>query len=115
MDKRIITSQRDTLSRTQEYTQEEIIMEIHGEKDSPNKGLLVVSDGSVKVNDMEHGWVIANYDSEKIVCGAATAQGKGSSLRDAGYGMSRRYSFMILVGVYTYTNPQDICICLQNI
>ena len=63
----------------QEYSPAEI-MEIHGDKDSPNEGLVIVSDGSVKVNNMAHGWVIATYDGKKIVCGAAAAQGKGSSL-----------------------------------
>ena len=59
----------------QEYSPDDI-MEIHGERDSPNEGLLVVSDGSVKVNNMAHGWVIANNDGTKIVCGAGAAQGK---------------------------------------
>ena len=65
------------------YTPDDI-MEIHGERDSPNKGLLVVSDGSVKVNNMAHGWVIATNEGKKLVCGAGAAQGKGSSLRAEG-------------------------------
>ena len=89
------------------HTPEEI-MDIHGERDSPNEGLLVVSDGSVKVNNMAHGWVIADYDGNKIVCGAGAAQGKGSSLRAEGYGMLAATVFMTLVG--EYTNRKDICI-----
>ena len=52
-------------------------MDIHGERDSPNEGPLVVS----------HGWVIAFYNGTKIVCGAGAPQGKGSLLRAEGYGM----------------------------
>ena len=91
----------------QEYSPDDI-MEIHGERDSPNEGLLVVSDGSVKVNNMAHGWVIANNDGTKIVCGAGAAQGKGSSLRAEGYGMLAATVFMTLIG--EYTNRKDICI-----
>ena len=91
----------------QDYTPAEI-MDIHGDKDSPTEGLLVVSDGSVKVNNMAHGWVIANNDGKIIVCGAGAAQGKGSSLRAEGYGMLAATLFMTLVG--EYTNTKDICI-----
>ena len=91
----------------QDYTPEEI-MDIHGEKDSPKEGLLVVSDGSVKVNNMAHGWVIADHNGKQIVCGAGAAQGKGSSLRAEGYGMLAATVFMTLVGEYTHR--KDICI-----
>ena len=79
----------------QVYTPEEI-MEIHGEKDSPNEGLLIVSDGSVKVNNMAHGWVIANHDGKKIVCRAGAVQGKGSSLRAEGYAQEKKTRSTVL-------------------
>ena len=42
----------------QDYTPQEI-MDSHGDKNDTKAGLLVVSDGSVIVNSMSHGWVIA--------------------------------------------------------
>ena len=91
----------------QDYTPEDI-MDIHGEKDSPNEGLLVVSDGSVKVNNMAHGWVIADHNGKQIICGAGAAQGKGSSLRAEGYGMLAATVLMTLIGELTHR--KDICI-----
>ena len=82
------------------YTPQEI-MEIHGNDNNTKAGLLVVSDGSVIVHSMSHGWVIANRNGEIIVSGAAAAYGKGSSLRAEGYGMLAATMFMALVGIYT--------------
>ena len=77
------------------------IMDIHGDESNAKAGLLVVSDGSVIVNSMSHGWVIANKKGDVLVSGAAAAYGKGSSLRAEGYGMLAATMFMALVGIYT--------------
>jgi hypothetical protein len=89
----------------QDYTPQEI-MDVHGDESNTKVGLLVVSDGSVRVNSMSHGWVIADNTGKIIVSGAAAAYGKGSSLRAEGYGMLAATMFMTLVGIYT--NRKDI-------
>ena len=87
----------------QDFTPQEI-MDSHGDKNDTNAGLLVVSDGSVIVNSMSHGWVIADKMGKILVSGAAAAYGKGSSLRAEGYGMLAATMFMALVGIYTDRN-----------
>ena len=76
-------------------------MDVHGEASNTKAGLLVVSDGSVIVNSMSHGWVIADNTGKILVSGAAAAYGKGSSLRAEGYGMLAATMCMALVGIYT--------------
>ena len=75
-------------------------MDSHGDKNDTKAGLLVVSDGSVIVKNMSHGWVIADNTGKILVSGAAAAYGKGSSLRAEGYGMLAATMFMALVGIY---------------
>ena len=53
-------------------------MDVHGEASNTKAGLLVVSDGSVIVHSMSHGWVIADKTGKILVSGAAqqhTAKG----------------------------------------
>ena len=56
----------------QDYTPQEI-MDVHGDASNTKAGLLVVSDGSVIVNSMSHGWVITDNTGNIIVSGAAAA------------------------------------------
>ena len=81
-------------------------MDVHDDASNTKASLLVVSDGSVIVNSMSHGWVIADNTGKIIVSGAAAAYGKGSSLRAEGYGMLAATMFMALIGIYT--NRKDI-------
>ena len=85
-------------------------MKAHG-KSSQNffAGLILVSDGSIKINNMTNRWVMAKkIGGEILVSGLAAKYGKCNSLQANGYGILAAILFVALIGVHT-NNTNIIC------
>jgi hypothetical protein len=80
-----------------------------------NGYLLAVSDGSVKVNDMSFGWILATPSGERLAAAAGPMQRKRNSLRAEGVGMLSVTMFIALIIEYLKVEPMKILFIPDNL